>query len=126
MTTVVSECTDGYDSLSTYYTSVANYLAGGTTIPDPTSTVNGLSFDNLQTFTSQSVDISPGHSIGAAVEVISEFYSLTRELDMATQGKVSLSAAAASEAQEDADFHSQNSGFFTGVISGQPTSGTRS
>lgn len=125
MSTIISECEDGYALLGAYFKAVGTELASSGPYADPSTLSSTLPFDQLLTFAYSGTTSQADFGLGYALNVISEFSAIQRELGMASMNKTQLLLAASSEAQEEATYLDQNSSYIVGVLKGASTSGTQ-
>lgn len=124
--TVLSQIQTGSGIVVAYYKGVALYLTD-TGEEVNISTLDGfLPYDDLLTYTNANAQQSGNFAVGLAIEALSDFAAIQRELDMTRQTKIELMDSAASEATDDAQIYEDTSTYQTGVLSGSATSGSQS
>lgn len=124
--TVVSQVQTGSDNVVAYYKGIAFYL-NGTGDEVDISTLDGfLPYDDLLTYVNANAQQAGSFAVGLAIEALSDFAAIQRELDMTRLTKIELMDSAASEATDDAKIYEDTATYQLGIISGSATSGSQS
>jgi hypothetical protein len=121
----IDECQNIFNNLSDFMSATSNYINTGATFPTLTAVSNNLIYTDLVTFATSQTERAAGYSIGAAQEAISTAAGIGREMDMAVLVKSSIYSNMQSDFIDESNFYNQAGYYFTGVMSGNPTSGSQ-
>lgn len=125
MTNAVDECRTGLGALSDFMATTAVYLTSGGTPPDAPGAVPSLDYSESLTFSLDQASQSAWFGTGVVQESLAYMAGATREIDMASLGKVSLFSGAASEYEQEALFYAKTRDFFIGTMRGVVNNGSQ-
>ena len=121
----LDEINNVFDPLVTFLDAQATYVLSGGTTPTTTAFDNAT-FPGLIDFVTLRDNGSSNFESGAAGEAIFTAAGISRELSMARLSKGQLYTLIVAGLQDDSDFYNSSGAFFSGIFSGNPTSGSRS
>jgi hypothetical protein len=123
---VLSEITDNYSAINSYYKDLAASIASGSNPPSIDDLLSALDNAELITFCNNLAEGSPGFQVGAAQDAALEVYSIQREIQLATQTKAQILSNCQSNNVDQAQFYDEQGAFYLGILKGAPTSGAKS
>lgn len=121
----VEESTAIFSTLTDYFTDLGTSVSTGSAPPAVTP-ISELEFTELFTFTTEQSLEGAGTDIGASQESIFTAAAAQRELNVTRQSKFNIYLSIAGDYSTEAEFYTQNKGYFPGVISGAPSDGSQS
>lgn len=122
---IIAEVDTIFNSISEFYGDQSDYLISGGTLP-LLADINSLEYIELLSYVNNASQYSSGFEIGSAQEAIYTAVALSRELDMATNRKTSIYNSITAELEREKTFYSESGVFFSGVVGGSSTGGSRS
>ena len=114
-----------FTKLVQYFENQFNYLNSGGTPPN-TSDIEALVYSESQSLVRNQAQAGSSYIIGAAQEAVFSLAAIQRELNMSSPSKADLYNAHMAELTEEVDFHASSGNFYSGVVGGAPTTGSRS
>jgi hypothetical protein len=123
---VISEITNNYSAISSYYKDLATSIASGSDAPNITTLMSVLDNAELITFCNNLAEGSPGFQVGAAQDAALEVYGLQRETQLVIQTKTQILGNCESYNTDQAQFYDEQGAFYLGILKGAPTSGAKS
>ena len=122
---IITETNIIFDNLTQFFKDQSTYLLSGG-IPPSTSTIEDMSYSELLTYSTQNSSSGVGFGIGSSQEAVFTAVSVSREILMAKLSKAELYNNHLSDMGEESLFYASSGAYLSGIVSGNPTTGSKS
>lgn len=123
--TVQTDVQNGSGAVVAFYQAVAAYLNATGTDGDITTLDGQLTYDDLLTYVQGAAQQGGSFAVGLAIEALSDFAAIQRELDLSRLTKTELMSSAAGEASSEAQIYSDTATYQLGILNGSSTTGSQ-
>ena len=121
----ITELQTNSGTVVAFYKGIEDYL-NATGIELDVTTLDGtLTYDDLLTYVQGAAQQGGSFAVGLAIEALSDFAAIQRELDMTRLTKTELMSTAAGEAGAEAQIYADTTTYQIGVLGGTSTTGSQ-
>lgn len=115
----VDQIVKSNEALAGYYSGVVAHLEALATLPEFSSVLNQLEYDELLRRAEQDANGTASPATAVAVEEVHNNSAHMREYAMATRGKAELYLAIRSEYTQSADYHKDRASLLASLLRGE-------